>query len=290
MAADNPQRKFAVFILTHGRANNILTLANLRKHGYTGRIVLVIDNEDAQASEYYRLYGHDDVVMFDKAAEALTTDAADLNLERTAILWARNASFQIAKNLGLTHFIQLDDDIKQFMTYFLGDGTFLQRTCRKLDQVFASLCDFIDTDPRIITVCISQAGDYIGGKDSDKAKCLKLWRKAMNSFVCRTDRPFKWFGRMNEDVSTYTLLGSQGKLMFTFPGYCLIAKLTQQNQGGITEAYCDTGTYQKSMYSVMYHPSSVKIHAIGWKNYRIHHQVRWANTVPLILNQKYKKQ
>ena len=43
---------FVVFILTHGRADRVITYNALRKSGYTGRIVLVIDNEDTQAREY----------------------------------------------------------------------------------------------------------------------------------------------------------------------------------------------------------------------------------------------
>ena len=39
-------KEFAAFILTHGRPDNVLTYDSLKKAGYTGRIVLIIDNED----------------------------------------------------------------------------------------------------------------------------------------------------------------------------------------------------------------------------------------------------
>ena len=47
---------FVVFILTHGRADRVITYNALRKSGYTGRIVLVIDNEDTQAREYISVF------------------------------------------------------------------------------------------------------------------------------------------------------------------------------------------------------------------------------------------
>ena len=48
---------FAVFILTHGRANNVITYATLRKQGYTGQIYLMVDDEDKQIDDYKKLYG-----------------------------------------------------------------------------------------------------------------------------------------------------------------------------------------------------------------------------------------
>ena len=56
---------FVVFILTHGRADRVITYNALRNSGYTGRIVLVIDNEDTQAREYISRYGEENVRIFD---------------------------------------------------------------------------------------------------------------------------------------------------------------------------------------------------------------------------------
>ena len=35
---------FAVFILTHGRANNMHTYKALQKAGYTGKVIFVLDD------------------------------------------------------------------------------------------------------------------------------------------------------------------------------------------------------------------------------------------------------
>ena len=59
---------FAVFILTHGRADNVVTLKSLLRGGYTGRWYMVIDDEDDDAEKYQGKYGADHVIMFDKQA------------------------------------------------------------------------------------------------------------------------------------------------------------------------------------------------------------------------------
>lgn len=39
---------FCVFILTHGRANNVETCKTLKRCGYTGKVYLLVDDEDDQ--------------------------------------------------------------------------------------------------------------------------------------------------------------------------------------------------------------------------------------------------
>ena len=47
-------KEFAVFILTHGRPDNVKTLATLKKCGYTGKIYFIVDNEDKTIdNEFY---------------------------------------------------------------------------------------------------------------------------------------------------------------------------------------------------------------------------------------------
>ena len=112
----------------------------------------------------------------------------------------------------------------------------------------------------------------------------------MNSFICSVDRPFKFFGRLNEDVNTYVTLGNRGKLFLTMPQVMLHQKATQQNPGGMSDIYLDKGTYIKSFYSVMYCPSAVRVDTMGDKyERRIHHQVRWRNAVPMIIREKWRK-
>ena len=85
---------FVIFILTNGRPNNVHTARSLRNHGYTGKIILVIDDEDKTAEEYLDKFK--DVEVFSKKEIAQEFDEADNFDDRRSIVYARNACFKIA--------------------------------------------------------------------------------------------------------------------------------------------------------------------------------------------------
>lgn len=282
-------RKFAVFILTHGRPNNVITYQTLRSCGYTGNIYIIIDNEDLTVNEYRKVFDKDEIIIFDKKAIGETFDLADTRKDRRATVFARNASFQIAESLGLSHFIELDDDYTSFMfRTILDGGKFGHIDVRSLDEVFAAMADFLDVSGAS-SVAMAQGGDFIGGAGNKNALGASLLRKCMNSWLCRTDRPFTFVGRMNDDVNTYVINGTRGSLFFTTTKVMLTQPVTQAVAGGMSDMYLDTGTYMKSFYTVMMCPSSVKVGIIRDHHERIHHRVNWNNTVPKIISEKHKK-
>lgn len=278
---------FVAFILTHGRAESVITDKSLRKHGYTGPIIYVVDNEDKKMAEYKAKYGND-VVVFNKFEVSKTFDEADNFNDRRAIVYARNACFDIAKKLGYKYFIELDDDYTEFSFVYDKNWKFKQRAIKHLDKVFEAMVCFLE-NTNSITVAMAQRGDFIGGKLNQIILGEVFKRKAMNSFVCSIDKSFQFVGRINEDVNTYTSLGSRGKVFFQIPYVALNQKQTQSNKGGMTDIYLDKGTYVKSFYSVMMMPSSVKIAMMGSVSKRIHHSINWNNTVPKIINERLKK-
>lgn len=283
---------FVAFILTNGRPDRVYTYDTLRSCGYTGRIILLVDNLDKTKEDYIRKYG-DQVIVFDKEEIAKTFDQGDNFNDMRAIIYARNASFEIAKKLNVEAFIQLDDDYHTFQFRFNSKYQYKPKTMNKkkhaLDCVFSSMVKFIK-NTNIDSIAMSQGGDFIGGFNSSFASEIKLKRKCMNSFICLTDRAFKFIGRINEDVNTYTRQASTGKLFFTTNQISLEQTQTQSNAGGMTEMYLSSGTYVKSFYSVMYQPSSVKIKVLKDRlGGRLHHSVSWKHTTPLILNESLKK-
>lgn len=278
--------KFAVFILTHGRPDNIVTLDSLKKAGYTGKIYFIIDNEDETADRYHEKFG-DQVLTFDKLSVSKTFDTADNFDDRRAIVYARNICFQFAKEMKLDHFIQLDDDYTQFQFRFDDKLRYKYMQIKSLDKVFDALIDFkISTGAK--SVAMAQGGDFIGGIDGIKDG-YKFKRKCMNTFICSTDDPFTFIGGINEDVNTYTRPASTGDLFFTSLIVSIVQKTTQHNSGGMTDIYLDGGTYKKSFYTVMYQPSSVKISEMITTHRRLHHRVDWRKTVPCILREEVKK-
>lgn len=280
---------FTAFILTHGRPDNVRTYNALKQAGYTGRIILVVDNEDKKREAYKKKFG-DEVVVFDKKAISETYPNCDNFTDRRAVVYARNACFEIASSLGITHFIQLDDDYTMFSYRANAKGEFIsQKKLLSLNGLFAALVEFMDSTP-ISAVAIAQGGDYIGGHENSYFKNgWRLLRKIMNSWVCRTDRPFTFCGRMNEDVSAAVLNGSRGHLYFTLTQAQLTQVPTQAAAGGMTEVYMDNGTYLKSFYTVIQHPSSTTVSELWTTNRRFHHNTVWNNAVPRVISEQWRK-
>lgn len=286
------KHNFAVFILTHGRANNVITYKVLRKQGYTGRIFLMVDDEDSQIEDYRKLYDKQ-VIVFNKQSAIDYTESGDNFKKRNSVVYARNWNFVVAKELGINYFLQLDDDYGHFYNTIDNNGNYitLHRKLDDLDFIFEAMTTFL-IESKADSVCMSQGGDFIGGPGSKVAKLAKqgkFSRKAMNAFFMNTAKPFKFMGRINEDVNAYVALGNVGKLFITVPRIRLEQGTTQANSGGLTEIYLDLGTYVKSFYSVMYAPSCVKITQMGLSNKRLHHMVKWKLAVPEIVSETLKK-
>lgn len=283
---------FGALILTHGRADHVVTFKTLRAFGYTGPIRFLVDNEDSQVDRYRELYGAENVIVFDKAAVPETFDEGDNFGDRRAIIYARNASFAVAKDLGWTHFIQLDDDYVDWRWVFASDRTYDHPRIRNLDRIFAILLDFMLTTGAA-TVAMAQAGDLMGGQNSGNIKTINLGlngkRKAMNTFICDVDRPIGFVGRINEDVNTYVRKGSVGDLFFQINHVRMTQFQTQTNEGGMSDLYRESGTYVKSFYSVMYAPSCVKVFRLPSNFPRWHHRVSWRNAVPKIIREAVRK-
>lgn len=278
---------FGVFILTHGRADNVITIPTLRKLGYTGDIYLIIDNEDEQKEKYEKLDDVKKVIIFDKEEEMKHTDTIDNFKDHRLVVYARNKCHDIAKELKLDYFLVLDDDYTTMAFKYVDEKKFKSKDVKNADKLFESAIEFLEVSGAY-TVAFAQGGDFIGGKDNKNLE-KGLLRKAMNSFFCKTDRAFKFLGSTNEDVNAYVSIGNKGGLMFTITKVSVEQGKTQANKGGLTDIYLDNGTYVKSFYSVICMPSAVKVATMGNKDKRIHHQVLWEHCCPKILNEKWKK-
>jgi len=284
-------KDFAVFILTHGRPDNIKTLSTLKKCGYSGRIYFIVDNEDKSIDKYIKNYGSESVKVFDKKDMADNVDEGNNFDERRTITHARNACFSIAKDIGVAYFIQLDDDYTAFDFRIDTEST---ENCgdinpiKNIDKVFGLLLNYYKNNS-FLSIAFSQGGDFIGGINNGKGAYRFNKRKCMNSFMCSTERSFKFIGAMNEDVNTYTTEGSRGKLFLTVPFVSLTQKATQSQKSGITDMYARYGTYCKAFTTVMMHPSGVRVSMMNSSNPRIHHTIKWLNTAPMIIDERFKK-
>ncbi len=289
MTRINFKKDFVVFILTHGRVDNQYTYRSLCEQGYTGRCVFILDNEDEQVEEYKRRYGEENCYVFDKLAMSKRIDEV-FRGDRRVIVYARNACFDAARDLGYKYFMELDDDYTSFVWRFDAECAYNSKTpkIKNLDTVFESMLRYYASIP-LTSLAMAQGGDFIGGSSNQMLQSIGTKRKAMNSFICSVDRPFEFKGRINEDVNAYTQLTSIGKIFLTIVQCNLQQKITQSNSGGMTDVYRDSGTYVKSFSSVIVFPSGVKVTLLNSRHKRIHHNVYWENTAPKILQEKWRK-
>lgn len=279
---------FGVFILSHGRADNVQTVPTLRRGNYTGKICIVIDNEDESGDEYRKNYGSmENVCVYEFDRSVCDNINGDNRPDRKTVTFARNETFRIAKEFGWTHFLMLEDDYGGIY-YRYPDGPHLKALLvPNLDELFQVMTKFL-IESNATTICFAQAGDYIGGLDKYNEWGNKS-RKVMNSFFCTTDKPFRFLGRMNDDVNMYVVLSSRGHLFYTTRDVAINQGGTQANAGGMTTEYLSSGTYVKSFYSVMMAPSCVRVDSMGWHFRRIHHKVYFNNLSPKIVSDDYKK-
>jgi hypothetical protein len=280
---------FGVFILSHGRPDNVITYKTLIKSGYTGKIYIIVDDEDKDIENYKKVY-NDKLIVFNKSYYYNNIDNGDNFENYRSTTHVRNAIFDKSKELGLKYFVMLDDDYNGFQIRFNNKFEYEANVINKsLDKYFEAIINYLANTPIIKSICLSQGGDWFGGGNGAFGEKLMMKRKAMNSFFCDVDRPFKFISRLNEDVNTYMTLGNKGDVFFTINHLMLNQLPTQSNKGGMTDAYLEGGTYIKSFYTVMYGPSYTKVCIMGSKNKRLHHRIKWENAVPMILNEKYKK-
>jgi hypothetical protein len=284
-------KDFCIFIISHGRANNVVTWRTLDKKKSKYPRYIVIDDLDEQIDEYKKKYGDDKIIVFNKEKIAKTTDHGDNFYNLRTTTHARNACYYIAKDLGYSYFLVLDDDYTGFQ--YRIDGKFNYpnpvKSITKLDKIFDMFLDYYKSIPAK-SICMAQGGDYIGGNNGFGIGRTNYSRKAMNSWFCSIDRPIKFLSRLNEDVNTYLTLGSRGELFLTIPFVSLSQTATQKVKGGMTDSYLHSGTYVKSFYTVMYCPSFCKVSLMRTTNMRLHHKINWNNAVPKIISPINKKQ
>ena len=276
-----------VFILSHGRPDSMLTHDLLRSQGYTGEIFVVIDDEDETGPRYHERFGSN-VLVFSKTEMSSTVDTMENRPNHRGVVYARNACWRLAKEVGFRYFMTFDDDCNTLGMRINEKGHYGWWPVRDLDSLFDSMIQYFETIPAL-SIALSQGGDHMGGASGRLGKSNMLLRKAMCSFLCSVDRPFEFPGRTNEDTNMYVSEGRRGALFFTIGRLQVNSGTTQKNAGGLTDLYRQFGTYEKSMYSVLISPSSVTVRPMGRTSMRLHHSVSWDSTAVKIVHERYRK-
>lgn len=281
---------YAVFILTHGRPDNIYTYHTLKEIWYTWKIYFILDSDDTTIEKYKDNFWEENIIVFNKSDYIWKFDRMDNLDNRKTIVYARNASYDIARNLWLDYFFEYEDDYHQLQYRHRINWSYKTPSIQNINKTFELLIDTLERT-WIYTIAFWQCGEYMWG--ASDFNHIQYKRKAMNTFVFKVnknpDDDLKFIWSMNDDVNAYLIYWKIWKLYFQIADISLAQSETQKNNGWNTEIYKKYWTYVKSMYSLISNPSCVKIWELWVKSRRIHHKINWNLAVPKILKQYIKK-
>lgn len=280
-------KKFAVFILTHGRPHNQLTVNTLKNLGYTGDLYLVVDDQDSTFNEYVEEWGVDRIIVFNKDYFIKHTDTGlDVPVPKFAV-FARNAIEHIAKYMGYKTFMMLDDDITKIRVR-LPEGNSLKsfQFNGQFNSIIEKSVDFV-LNCDIACMGLGFCNLYIGGVENFNKENPRQ-RLCAEAFIRNTSHPIKWRLNMVEDLITSIDAAWKGDVWFQFlPIQVEILMNEGAVDGGNSDVYRQLGMYRISFMPVIAYPSSNAVR-LGKKS--------WASTtspdkcIPKIISSRYRKE
>lgn len=279
--------KFAVFILTHGRPHNQLTVKTLQDLGYTGEWYLVVDDQDDTYEEYKRVWGQDKVILFKKNYFIDRTETGLRTPVPKFAVFARNAIEYIASDLDYDAFMMLDDDITK-MRVRLPEGDSLRsyQFNGNFNEILDKAVNFV-LDCDIACMGLGFCNLYIGGVENFNKETPRQ-RLCAEAFIRNTAHPISWRLNMVEDLITSIDAAISGDVWFQFlPIQCEIKMSEGEVDGGNSDVYRQLGMYKISFMPVIAYPASNAVRT-GKK--------AWASTtspdkcIPKIISSRYRKE
>ena len=280
-------KKFAVFILTHGRPHNQLTVKSLQDVGYTGDLYLVVDDQDESVNEYIAVWGADKIIVFNKDHFIRHTDTGLHTPVPKFAVFARNAIEHIAKEMGYKTFLMLDDDITKFRVRLPeGDSLKSFQFNSQFDTIIENSVDYV-LNCNIACMGLGFCNLYIGGVENFNKENPRQ-RLCAEAFIRNTAYPISWRLNMVEDLITSIDAAMNGDVWFQFlPIQCEIKMSEGAVDGGNSDVYRQLGMYRISFMPVIAYPSSNAVR---------HGKKSWASTtspdkcIPKIISSRYRKE
>lgn len=277
--------KFAIFICTHGRPDKQITLKALRDSGYTGKIYLVLDDEDETIPYYHDNLGMcDDFVGFKKQEIIDDTITTAFPPNRKTILYAKNACERYAKLKELDCFAICDDDIPGFRYRYVENGSCKSlKLTQNMDKVIQSYAEYI-LDSDITATSFGMAQFYFAGDKCFSPETMLKWRIPYTFVFRNTKHEVDWVSDYGEDITTAIECANQGKFMMASPFVQMNLSPMGVGEGGMVELHKDT--FRLAEYGHVWHPTSEQI-----KYYKDHWMstIKRENAFPMLISSSCKK-
>lgn len=281
-------KDFAIMICTHGRPDKQYTLEALRKAGYTGLIILIVDDEDDTYKEYLNWIDKDEKVKVHKFCKQYYVDSVDYGtkLYRKVILYAKCACEDIARDMGLDAFVISDDDTKQFRYRFIEDGKLRALPITKnFDEVADTFVDYLK-NADLTALSFGFTSSYLKGTSVFDPVTTCNNRVAYNFVFRNSKHKVDWRGSYGEDLITACTSSIVGNVWMNMPVIHNDMVVQGKSDGGMTELYKSQDSLELVQCETMYCPTSMK--AQYYKT-RWYGAVQRENTFPRIISSKYSK-
>lgn len=270
--------KFAVFVCTHGRPAEQLTAVALRRCGYTGEIILLLDDEDETYDEYVKNFPDWHIEVFNKQHYIDTIDTGTNVDQRKCIIYAKCAADDIAHKLGLDAYVVTDDDLLRFRHRFIYNNKLCSMPVTNMDEVLLTYANYV-CECNIAAMSFGDIRLYMSG--------VPRVDRVPYTFVFRnTAIQYDWHSSMYEDTVTPVLNGMRGALTLELPDIQLDVKMTTSSTtGGMADVYATMSIFSRAGTVMLYHPSCVK-----YANNQVGFVLTKNKAFPKILSFRYRKE
>lgn len=256
--------KAPIYIVSKGRAERCLTSRALDRIGVQ-HFVIVEPDESAAYSESLAASARVIELPANYRQEYDTCDSLGLS-KGTGPGPARNFAWDHANDAGHRWHWVMDDNISRFhrlnrnLKVPVADGT-----------MFAVMEEFADRYENV-----SMVGPAYHGltKQRDKLPPYVLNTRLYSCNLIRSDTPYRWRGRYNEDTDLSLRMLKDGYCTVQFNAFLQEKVMTGRVEGGNKqEFYAEEGTAAKSQMIADLHPD---VASVVWKFDRWHHQVDYS--------------
>lgn len=275
-----------VFICTHGRPDKQITLDVLRKAGYTGKIYLVVDDEDITVDRLHENYPDVEILMFHKQHYVDTVDKGTNEDQRKCILYAKCFCEDKAIELCLDAFAMADDDMPSFRYRYIEDGTLKsQRIHSTFDGIVKSYVEFMLSGD-LTAVGFGFAQFYFTGVEAFSAKNTEKYRIPY-TFVFRNPKyRVNWMSWFGEDIVTAVYHNKIGHKMLAVPYVQQDIVSIGQEDGGMKDVYDKNSSIRLAMQNTMYLP--VELRPYQYKG-RFMASIKREHAFPKLISSSFKK-
>ena len=279
---------YAIYIITHGRADNQLTLNLLLDYGYTGKYYLVLDDMDNDIQAYIDKYGAENIIIFSKEHYLSIADTGLSSQERVLNfpLYARMAIEDIAEQDGYQFFMVFDDDLTNIRIRYDENGVLKSHSTRGIiNEVFSECIDFIDHS-NIACASFGFSNSYRSGV---KALYEETARNRMCAETFLRNGKFKveWKPLMIHDLLTSISCNMQGQVWMQLLNIQIDIKMSEGKVDGVSaDVYRSFDKFRRVCFPLMMYPSC---NYPRWLNDKWITTMKPDNSCNKIIESRYRK-